>query len=60
VADDALWLATSSLPHYVPGVAGRNAVNAQFARAEQPVRPDFLGAVAAQWAALDNTSKNTN
>ncbi|TFW28870.1 TetR/AcrR family transcriptional regulator [Duganella callida] len=53
VAESAQWQAVSALLHYIIGVAGQNAANAQTARARNAVRDDFLGAVADGWAQLD-------
>jgi AcrR family transcriptional regulator len=53
VPPDALWTGASALLHYVLGVAGQNAANAQYARAHALVREDFLAEVAGQWSALD-------
>jgi AcrR family transcriptional regulator len=53
VPDDAQWAAASALLHYMLGVGGQNAANAQFARARGADRSDFLDAVAAAWSRLD-------
>ncbi|MEV4054945.1 helix-turn-helix domain-containing protein [Amycolatopsis sp. NPDC049688] len=47
----ALFDAAGALVNYVLGVAGQNAANARLSA--EPDREAFLGAVAAQWAALD-------
>lgn len=53
VPDRALWQTASALLHYILGVAGQNAANAQFAREHEADRTDFLGAVADEWSQLD-------
>ncbi|MFF1608296.1 TetR/AcrR family transcriptional regulator [Amycolatopsis sp. NPDC058278] len=53
VPERALFDAAGALVNYVLGVAGQNAANARLLTADEGDRADFLGAVAARWAALD-------
>ena len=53
VADAEQWAAVSALLHYILGVAGQNAANAQFARARGIDRAEFLDAMANVWSGLD-------
>ncbi|MET8997037.1 TetR family transcriptional regulator [Amycolatopsis sp. Hca4] len=53
VPERELFDAAAALVSYVLGVAGQNAANARLLAAGQGDRSAFLGAVAAQWAALD-------
>ena len=50
---DGQWATTSALLHFIVGVAGQNAANAQQARAQETDRDEFLAALAASWSALD-------
>ena len=53
VPDDARWPAVSALLHYILGVGGQNAANAQLARTHDADRPTFLAALADRWLELD-------
>jgi AcrR family transcriptional regulator len=53
VPGEALFDAAGALVNYVLGVAGQNAANARLLTSDEADREAFLGAVAAQWAALD-------
>jgi AcrR family transcriptional regulator len=50
---DEQWATTSALLHFIVGVAGQNAANAQEARALDADRGEFLASLAANWAELD-------
>ena len=49
----AQWPAVSALLHYILGVAGQNATNAQLAQTLDADRADFLQAVSNAWLQLD-------
>jgi AcrR family transcriptional regulator len=53
VTDDAQWATVSALMNYILGVGGQNAANAQFARAAELDRDDFLDAMATTLSGLD-------
>jgi AcrR family transcriptional regulator len=53
VPDNAQWAVASALLNYILGVSGQNAANAQFARARDLDRSNFLEAVAGAWSQLD-------
>ena len=53
VPDERLWATVSALLHYILGVGGQNAANAQFARTQDADRSDFLETVASAWSTLD-------
>ncbi|MFC5547774.1 TetR/AcrR family transcriptional regulator [Massilia aerilata] len=53
VAEQELWLAASSLLNFILGVAGQNAANSEYARAQGLVRASFFDAVSSAWSALD-------
>jgi len=47
------WATVSALLHYIVGVAGQNAANAQVARTQGSDRSEFLDAMATTWSHLD-------
>jgi AcrR family transcriptional regulator len=47
------WATVSALLHYILGVAGQNAANAQYARTNEINRSNFLEAVSTSWLQLD-------
>ncbi|QWT21368.1 TetR family transcriptional regulator [Bacillus sp. NP157] len=49
----AQWSTASALLHYILGVAGQNAANAQSGRAMEADREAMLESVAGEWLALD-------
>ncbi len=53
VPDADRWSTVGALLNYVFGVAGRNASNRQFARAQGVNRSDFLKSVSISWLQLD-------
>ena len=53
VPDDKQWTAVSALLHYILGVSGQNAANAEFGRANGIDRSSFLGEVSNTWSELD-------
>ncbi|WP_158815117.1 TetR/AcrR family transcriptional regulator [Methylocapsa sp. S129] len=53
VPGDAQWAAASALLNYILGVSGQNAANAQFARAHDLDRSNFLESVSTAWSQLD-------
>ncbi|MFL6656747.1 MAG: TetR/AcrR family transcriptional regulator [Massilia sp.] len=53
VPERGQWQASTTLLHYVLGVASQNASNARSARALDANRADLLGAVGEAWLQLD-------
>ncbi len=53
VAERAEWDAASALLHYIVGVSGQNAANAQYAQAHSLDRANFLEGLASSWSQLD-------
>ena len=50
---DKQWATVSALLHFIVGVAGQNAANAQVARAQGADRSEFLEDMATTWSQLD-------
>ena len=53
VPHEKQWATVSALLHFIVGVAGQNAANAQVARAQGADRSEFLEAMATTWSQLD-------
>ncbi len=53
VPHEKQWATVSALLHFIVGVAGQNAANAQVARAQGADRSEFLEDMATTWSQLD-------
>jgi len=53
VPNEEQWATVSALLHYIVGVAGQNAANAQVARTQGADRSELLDSMATVWSQLD-------